>query len=209
MMFCMHFHCAYFSSSQHSHLTCTQLCSNGSCRNQVRKLFYWFITLYSCGYGVDNITIFCVTNIEVVATFCKDALRNFLYNSELCNYMDNLPQNDVFKQLKFNYVTENQFNSCYGSNTNNELSIFQTNIRSLNSKHSQLCQFLELLVLDFDVIVLSEIWSTNISFYSNILPGYYFYYDIPTASAVGGVGIFVKTEISLQEQYTAVQNVKY
>lgn len=46
--------------------------------------------------------------------------------------------------------------------------------------------------LDFDVIVLSEIWTTNVEFYGNILPGYDFHYDLPDDSRVEGVGIYVK-----------------
>ena len=77
------------------------------------------------------------------------------------------------------------------NSSNIELSVFHLNIRSLNSKHRLLCQFLELLHIKFDVIILSEIWSNNISYYSNILPGYTFYYDLPATSTVGGVGIYV------------------
>ena len=51
-----------------------------------------------------------------------------------------------------------------------------------------------------DVIILSEIWSTNIDFYLNILPGYSFYYDLPEDSHVGGIGIFIN--IFLQHEVT-------
>ena len=59
-----------------------------------------------------------------------------------------------------------------------------------------MCQFLELLSITFDVIVLSEIWTNNITFYSNILPGYTVYYDLPYSSHVGGVGIYVSNSWS-------------
>jgi len=42
---------------------------------------------------------------------------------------------------------------------------------------------------------LSEIWSNNIDYYRNILPGYTFYYDLPLLSNVGGVGIFVSNSL--------------
>ncbi len=70
------------------------------------------------------------------------------------------------------------------------------NIRSLNSKVGQLCQLFELLNIDFDVIALSEMWTTNIDFCANILPGYNFYYDLPDHSIVGGVGIYVTYYLS-------------
>jgi len=55
------------------------------------------------------------------------------------------------------------------------------------------------LSLCFDVIILSEIWSNNIEFYYNILPGYTFYYDVPSYTNVGGVGIYVKDKFTVKE----------
>jgi len=46
-----------------------------------------------------------------------------------------------------------------------------------------------MLDLDFDVIVLSEIWSYNISFYHNLMPNYTLYFDLPVVGNVGGIGI--------------------
>jgi len=37
----------------------------------------------------------------------------------------------------------------------------------------------------------TEIWSFNVSLYSNLLPGYDFYYYLPSATSVGGVGVYV------------------
>ena len=50
---------------------------------------------------------------------------------------------------------------------------------------SHLCQLLALLHVQFDVIILTEMWTTNIEFYENILPGYNFYYDLPAEGKVG------------------------
>ena len=91
-------------------------------------------------------------------------------------------------ELNFSYVTDMEFyNKVYML----KLSVIHFNIRSLNCNHRALCQFLELLVLKFDVIILSEIWSVNIDFYHNILPGYSFHYDLPKDSQVGGVGVYI------------------
>ena len=57
---------------------------------------------------------------------------------------------------------------------------------------SHLCQLLALLDVQFDVIILTEIWTTNIEFYENILPGCNFYYDLRTEGKVGGIGLYVK-----------------
>ena len=35
----------------------------------------------------------------------------------------------------------------------------------------------------------------HISYYSNILPGYTCYYDLPATSTVGGVGIYVSNAV--------------
>jgi len=67
---------------------------------------------------------------------------------------------------------------------------------------------LKLLEIEFDVTVLSEIWNYNIEFYSNILDGYDFYYDLPVHTKVGGVGIFVRSEFKhcLLPQYNLVNS---
>jgi hypothetical protein len=46
---------------------------------------------------------------------------------------------------------------------------------------------------------LSEIWSTNIEFYHNILPEYRFHYQLSHVSYVGGIGMFVKSTCNCQE----------
>ena len=78
---------------------------------------------------------------------------------------------------------------------NSSLSVFHMNIHSLNKNNEGLCQFLNTLNHDFDVLVLSEIWSCNIALYNKLLPGYDFYYDLPLVSDVGGVGIYVRSNI--------------
>jgi len=51
---------------------------------------------------------------------------------------------------------------------------------------------MKLLLMDFDVIVLTEIWNYNVNFYQNILDGYCLFYEMPVSSSVGGVGLFIK-----------------
>jgi len=46
--------------------------------------------------------------------------------------------------------------------------------------------------IEFDVLVLSEIWKYNLEFYCKILKNYHFYYSPPVDTNVGGVGMFVK-----------------
>ena len=91
-----------------------------------------------------------------------------------------------------------EFNSRFTSLVKNgyiSISIFHADIRSLNSNHRKLCKFLVSICVDFDIIILTEIWSSNISFYHNILPGYIFHYVLPPKGNVGGVGIFVNKAV--------------
>jgi len=115
-------------------------------------------------------------SLPVNTTELIDKLVNG-YDSIACNtgLKDFITKIDVvhdLSQLNFNYMTETEFNNKYTSTSDNELisiSVFHVNIRSLNSNHRKLCQFLQLLARQFDVIVLSEIWRSNIDFYCNML----------------------------------------
>jgi hypothetical protein len=56
------------------------------------------------------------------------------------------------------YETEAKFNSSFKElHEDTELAVFHLNVRSLNSHRRQLCQFLRLLCMRLDVIILSEI----------------------------------------------------
>lgn len=122
-----------------------------------------------------------------------------------CDLKDFIGKIDVIhdiNQLNFDYLIETEFNCKFASNVENgvvALSLFHVNIRSLNANHRKLCQFLQLLCIHFDIVVLSEIWSSNINFYSNILPGYKFYYALPLRGTIGGVGIFVNNTLDCSE----------
>ena len=116
---------------------------------------------------------------------------------ELKKYLNTINKSDFFRSLDCNYYSCDQFNQKVCKvKTNIALSIIHVNIQSLNSKSSALKQFLQILELDFDLVVLSEIWSNNIDCYQNIFPGYTLYYDLPILSSVGGVGIYIKSSIT-------------
>ena len=93
-----------------------------------------------------------------------------------------------------NYVTNKEFIEEYRNfsrRSSASISIFHLNIRSLNSNNAKLFQLLSGLSNPFEVIVLSEIWSFNITFYSNLFPNFNFFYQLPTTSDIGGIGIYV------------------
>jgi len=114
------------------------------------------------------------------------------WNNNFYNCITNITKSEIFKQLDFDYYTVDGFNNKVNSFSHNiELSIFHLNIRSLNKNEAHLTSFLQLLNVKFDVIVLSEIWNYNLEFYHSLFQDYTFYYDTPSVSKVGGVGIFV------------------
>ena len=134
---------------------------------------------------------------------CLDIDKNDILsnNSQLSEYITNLDNNNILANLNFNYVTDIDFNRKVSSITKLiDLSVIHLNIRSLNCNHRALSQFLELLIIKFDVIILSEIWSTNIDFYCNIFSGYTFHYDVPKDTHIGGIGLFIKNTFIQHER---------
>ena len=104
---------------------------------------------------------------------------------------------DGIRDLQFDYYTPDQLNSLTRRFTKDiNFSIFHINVRSLNANHDKLCSVLSCCNLKFDVIDLSEIWTTNIPFLSNIFYNYRSFFELPVNSKVGGVCIFVKNEIN-------------
>ena len=115
---------------------------------------------------------------ELMKSFHLTELQNNV-NDKLCT------------DLNFKIETDFVFNQSIKNLKNKiELSIFQVNMGGLNANHRSLIKLMCILDLDFDVIVLSEVWSFNLSFYSNIFKDYVFYYDLPTGSNIGGVGVY-------------------
>jgi len=88
----------------------------------------------------------------------KSKLSDFVTDNDLMSYISRMRQNDDFKELQFDYYTEDHFNSKVRGISKEcvDISLFHLNIRSLNANHRGLCQYLEMLSLDFDVIVLSD-----------------------------------------------------
>ena len=51
---------------------------------------------------------------------------------------------------------------------------------------------------NFDVIVISETWLINVNFCTNLFHNYSFVFHEPTASHVGGLGIFIHNKFSFK-----------
>ena len=119
-------------------------------------------------------------------------------NDQFEKYLKSTSTSDIYQNIHCAYCDEQDFNAKYRhiSKENVDLSILHLNIRSLNANSSKLVQMLSMLDLKFDLIVLSEIWTYNINFYSNILSNYTFIYDLPILDVtIGGVGMYISNKI--------------
>ena len=72
-----------------------------------------------------------------------------------------------------------------------KLSVISINARFLSKNRTTL---IDTFVVDFDIILISEIWKTNIEFFGKKLPRYTFIYEPQKTSHFRGVGIFHITE---------------
>ena len=109
----------------------------------------------------------------------------------------------ILPSSECNYYTEQEFNTlCQNKLPNSppSISFFHINIRSLNANHSKLTQLLACLNHNFDAIILSEIWSFNISMYKNLFKNYNFYFSLPNNSNICGIGIYVHQSFSINER---------
>jgi hypothetical protein len=80
---------------------------------------------------------------------------NSFYNS-----LQSATDSTVLKQIGFAYYTDDEFNIklSNSSATRIDLSVFHLNIRSLNKNQEELYSLLYSLDIEFDVIILSEVW---------------------------------------------------
>ena len=65
------------------------------------------------------------------------------------------------------------------------------NIRSLAKHSGELKYFINVLVNEFDIIVLTEIGSRNLSTVEHLFADYVFFYVTPDVNFYGGVGIYI------------------
>ena len=97
------------------------------------------------------------------------------------------------------YLSSEEFidqNSRFLRKSPQAISIFHTNIRSLNANHAKLKLLLTVLDNPFDVIIVTEVCSYSIDFYSNLFPNFNFLYSLSTTSLVGGVGMYISNSVS-------------
>jgi len=149
-----------------------------------------------------HLPFYNITDLELTNEFINNKLlcNKHLTSNGLTDLLKQISKNDDFKSLDCKYYTDAHFNNLSKSiKPTVELSVYHLNIRSLNASHTKLCQFLQVLDFEFDVIILSEIWTYNIESYCNILEGYTFLYDLPLGTNIGGIGIYVKNTFHVKE----------
>ena len=89
---------------------------------------------------------------------CKTVLNDRLADQGLRDYLFTVSKQKYFKTLNSSYYTTENFNSKFRKyKFNIALSIFHLNIRCLNANHRGLQLLLDLLQIEFDILILSEI----------------------------------------------------
>ena len=84
--------------------------------------------------------------------------------------------NTIEKNRYFNCTIDEFKNKLCTSAEPSDLVIIHLNVQSLNAKLLQFQTFSSILMESVDIFIVSEIWSVNIEFYRNILPGYIYVY---------------------------------
>jgi len=83
-------------------------------------------------------------------------------NRDFRNEVTTLYHSDIYRNPDFHYYTPDTFNTKLNTNKNKiDFSLFQISIHNVYKNNDELCQFLHTVNHDFDVLVLSEIWSYN------------------------------------------------
>ena len=80
----------------------------------------------------------------------------------------------------------------------NYIKIYHLNIRSYSKNHLELWSFLDTFNFKFDILILSETWNNFVTshYYSNY---YTAIYKINDKNKSGGVAIFIKTKLFINE----------
>ena len=129
---------------------------------------------------------------------CRNSSNDTCNDQHLKDILFDISKNENIKNLNNEYISVNDFNAKFITTKHSsiELSLLHLNIHSLNAKLDEFCHLINNIEVKFDVVILSEIWCTNINFFSNVLPNYTFHYELPVHSKVGGVGVFINKALT-------------
>ena len=93
------------------------------------------------------------------------------------------------------YYDSNKFNSSFSVNGVNDLRVIHLNIRSISANGDSFVAFLSTLNLSFDIICVSETWTTDPSSFEGFLDGYTGVFSCREGRQGGGTAIFLKEHI--------------
>ena len=142
----------------------------------------------------DCLPFFNLEDNELLATLSDSQSNDRINEQSLFKQFFDLVNDDFYKNLKNEQFGPENFNQSF-SNQAADLSCLHINIGSLNAKLDEFSLFINSLEVAFDVICLTEVWSTNIQFHGCVLQQYIFHYELPISGIVGGVGIFVRKSL--------------
>jgi hypothetical protein len=128
-------------------------------------------------------------------------------SSTFLSNLNLLTQSLSFSTPPCKYYSDLEFrDGCSRLDSKDNFKIFHLNIRSLNANNTKLYQFMAALNFPFDAIILSEIWSFNISMYSNLFLNCNFFYALLKNSSIGGVGVFISNSFKVTRRDDLIQN---
>ena len=146
-------------------------------------------------------------NIENEFLTTKRKFDNLLDNKQFEMFLKRNKYEQIFNPTcvtPCQYLDEDEF--INKNRTGEEfLNVFSLNIRSLPKHGGELLHFLKSLKTKFEVIVLTEIGTKNISVVENLIPDYNFNYVLPTKNKCGGIGIYTS---DLLTNVTVLDGVK-
>ena len=98
-----------------------------------------------------------------------DLLSNSTNNLTNFNNFNGMIDGDFIENSRIGYYTPEISNDIINEcSINCELTVFHINVRSLNANHLKLLDLLSLYNSPFNIIILTEIWSTNIEYFDNL-----------------------------------------
>ena len=113
-----------------------------------------------------------------------NGLKDFIRTNSMLNILD------IDNYISCDYYDEDKFKKL-NLNNNCSLNVLSLNIVSLPKHGGELVNFLNILGMQFSVIILSEIGARNITVAEHLLPGFSFFYTLPEGNNFGGVGIYI------------------
>ena len=114
----------------------------------------------------------------------------------MASSFNGLVDNDLLLNSQIGYYSPEDANTILKANSNNDLSFMHINIRSLNANSFKLIELISSFSIKLDIIILSEIWNTNINYFSNVFTDYTFVHSIASFQRAGGCSILIHNSLA-------------